>query len=54
MNSIDSIEKFELIDPKTINEELVTVLGPSASSYTTVTRWVENFCQEREDINDHP
>ena len=25
-------------DPKTIHEELVTVLGPSAPSYTTVTR----------------
>ena len=26
------------IDPKTIHEKLVTALGPSASSYTTVTR----------------
>ena len=26
------------IDPKTIHEELVTALGPNASSYTTVTR----------------
>ena len=26
------------IDPKTIHEELVTVLKPSASSYTTATR----------------
>ena len=42
------------IDPKTIHEELVTVLGPSVPSYTTVTRWIKRFRQEREDVNDHP
>ena len=26
------------IDPKTTDEELVTALGPSAPSYTTITR----------------
>ena len=40
------------IDPKTIYEELVTDLGPSASSYTTVIRWAKRFRQEREDVND--
>ena len=42
------------IDPKTIHEELVTALGPSAPSYATVTKWTIRFHQEREDINDHP
>ena len=40
-------------DPKTIHEELVTALGPSAPSYTTVTRWAKRFRQGREDVNDH-
>ena len=39
-----------VIDSKTIHEELVTALGPSASSYTTFTRWAKRF---RQDINDH-
>ena len=42
------------IDPKTVHEELVTALGPSASSYTTVTRWAKDVRQGREDVNDHP
>ena len=42
------------IDPKTIHEELVTTLGPSTPSYTTVTRWAKRFRQGREDVNDHP
>ena len=42
------------IDPKTIYEELVIALGPSASSYTTVTRWTKRFRKEREDVSDHP
>ena len=41
------------IDPKTIHEELVTALGPSVPSYTTVTRWAKRFRQGREDVNDH-
>ena len=41
------------IDPKKIYE-VVTVLGPSAPSYTIVTRWTERFRQGREDVNDHP
>ena len=40
------------IDPKTVHEELVTVLGPSASSYTTVTRWAKRFRQGRDNVND--
>ena len=39
---------------KTIHDELVTALGPSAPSYTTVTRWAKHFRQGREDVNDHP
>ena len=39
------------IDLKTIHEELVTALGPSAPSSTTVTRWIKRFRQEREDVN---
>ena len=42
------------IDPKTIHEELVTALGPSAPSYTTVTRWAKHFHDGRGDVNDHP
>ena len=42
------------IDPKTIHEELVTALGPSAPSYTTVTRWAKRFREGREDVNDDP
>ena len=42
------------IDSKTIHEELVTALGPSALSYTTATRWARRFRQGREDVNDHP
>ena len=42
------------IDPKPIHEELVTPLGSSAPSYTTVTRWAKLFHEERRDINDHP
>ena len=42
------------IDPKIIHEELVTALRPSASSYTTVTRWGKRFRKRREDVNDHP
>ena len=41
------------IDPKIILEELVTALGPSASSYTTVIRWAKRFRHGREDVNDH-
>ena len=41
-------------DLKTIHEELVTTLGHSASSYTTVTRQAKHFRQGREDVNDHP
>ena len=42
------------IDPKTIHEELVTALGPSAPSYTTITRWAKRFREGREDVNDYP
>ena len=42
------------IDPTIIHRELVTALGPSVPSYTTVTRWAKRFHQGREDINDHP
>ena len=42
------------IDPKTIHEELVTALEPSAPSYTAVTRLAKRFCQGREDVDDHP
>ena len=42
------------IDPKTIYEEIVTALGPSASPYTIVTRWAKRFHQGRENVNDHP
>ena len=42
------------IDPKTIHEEFVTSLGPSAPSSTTVTRWAKRFRQGREDVNHHP
>lgn len=42
------------IDPKTIHEELVTALGPSAPSYTTVTGWAKRFREGREDVNDDP
>ena len=43
------------INPKTIiHEELVTALGPSAPSYTTVTRWGKCFRQGREDVNNNP
>ena len=41
-------------DSKTIHEELVTALGPSVPSYTTVTRWAKHFCEGREDVNNHP
>ena len=39
------------IDPKTIHEEFVTALGPSAPSCTTVTRWAKRFHEGREDVN---
>ena len=42
------------INPKTIHEGFVTALGPSAPSYTTVTRWAKRLREEREDVNDHP
>ncbi|CAF3389983.1 unnamed protein product [Rotaria sp. Silwood2] len=42
------------IDPKTIHEELVTALGPSAPSYTTFTRWAKRVREGREDVNDDP
>jgi hypothetical protein len=42
------------IDPMTIHEELVTALGPSAPSYTTVTRWAKRFREGREVVNDDP
>ena len=42
------------IDPKTIHEELVTILRPSAPSYTTVIRWAKSFRERREDASDHP
>ena len=57
MNLIDIIEKFELvlqIDLKTIHEEFVTALEPSAPSSTTVTRWAKHFRQGREDFNEYP
>ena len=42
------------INLNTIHEELVTTLEPNASSYTTVTRWANHFCEGREDVNDDP
>ena len=42
------------IDSKTIHEKLGTILEPSASSYTTVTRWAKRFRQGRENVSDHP
>ena len=29
-------------------------MGPSAPSYTTITRWAKRFRQGREDVNDDP
>ena len=40
------------IDPNTFHEQLVIALGPSAPSYTTVTRWAKRFRQGTEDVND--
>ena len=40
------------IAPKTIHEELATALGPDAPAYRTVAKWVERFCEGREDVND--
>ena len=56
MTSIDFIKIRTILetDPKTIHGELVTALGPSGLSYTTVTRWAKRFRQGREDVNDHP
>ena len=48
------IQTILQIDPKTIHEELVTALGPSAPSYATVARWAKRFHKGREDVNDHP
>ena len=42
------------IAAKTIHEELVTALGPSALSYTTVARWEKRFREEGKDVNDYP
>ena len=42
------------IDPKTIREEFVIVLGSSAPSCTTVARLPKSFHEGREDVNDHP
>ena len=42
------------IDSKTIHEKLGTILEPSASSNTTVTRWAKRCRQGRENVNDHP
>ena len=42
------------IDPKTIHEELVTALRPSAPSYTIVTRWAKCCREGKEDVNDDP
>ena len=42
------------IDPKTIHEELVAALGPSAPSYTTTARWAKRFREAREDVTDDP
>ena len=41
------------IDLNTIHKELATASGPSAPSYTTVTRWAKRFRQGRKDVNDH-
>ena len=40
------------IDPKTIHEELVIALRPSAPSYTIVTRWAKHFRERKKDVND--
>ena len=42
------------IDPDTIHKEVVTALGFSAPSSTTVTRRVKHFREGTEDINDGP
>ena len=42
------------IDPNTIHEELVTVLGLSAPSFTTVTTMDKTFREGREDVSDDP
>ena len=42
------------INPKAIHEELVTTLGPSALSDTTVTRWAKHFREGKEDVNEEP
>ena len=42
------------IDPKIVHEELVTALGLSAASYTTVTRWTKRFREGRADVNGDP
>ena len=42
------------IDQKTVHEELVTALDPTAPSHTTGARWAKHFRQGREDVNHHP
>ena len=42
------------IGSKTIHEELVVDVEPSAPSYIAVTRWAKCFRQGREDVTDHP
>ena len=42
------------IDRKTIHEEFVTALRPSAPSYTIVTRWAKHVRERKEDVNDDP
>ena len=42
------------IDPKTIHEEFVTALRPSAPSCTTVTRRTKRFHEEKENVNNDP
>ena len=40
------------IDSKTIYEELTEALESDASSYPTVIRWAQSFCERTEDVSD--
>jgi len=37
-----------------IHNELTAVYGPDIASYSTVTRWIQRFSNERESLEDNP
>ena len=37
-----------------IHNELAAVYGPDVVSYSTVTRWIQRFSNERESLKDNP